>query len=164
MPRHSPRPTAGRKKRLQPHERDVTPPAPVKIPTGLSKAQRVAWRRLAPAAERVGTLTAETVEGFRLLVEVVVQRDEAWAIIARDGLVVFEGKAAHPLATHARQLGQRVESLMSRFALVAPGRAVERPRGEDDENPWAAIDRGAATGTSGFDFYGDANRGPRRVK
>jgi len=47
------------------------------------------------------------------------------------------------LTTHARQLGQRAESLMARYALTAPGRAVERPRARTGDvlSKWEALTR-----------------------
>jgi len=139
MPRHSPRPTAGRRPKQRRADGGTASSGPVEMPAGLSQAESEIWKRLAPPAERLGTLTAETVEGFRLLVEVVVQRDRAWDVLDADGLV-FEGRA-HPVAVHARQLNQRVESLMARFALTAPGRAVDTPRAAESENPWAVFER-----------------------
>ena len=147
MPRHSPRPTAGRPpKTLRLATRSTgTAAAPaktpaVKAPAGLTPEQRVIWRRLAPAALALGTLTNETTHGFRLLVEVIAQRDRAWAVLDAEGLVTPDGRA-HPVSVHARQLNQRVESLMARYALTAPGRAVTKPRGSEPENPWAAMER-----------------------
>jgi len=81
----------------------------------------------------------------------------AWRILDAEGLTVVTptGSRGHPLTTHARQLGQRLESLMAKFAIVAPGRAVERPRQdeEDEVSTWAGVLPKV------HDFYG----GPRRA-
>jgi hypothetical protein len=153
MPAFSPRPTGGRRKALKPQERDFSTPVAVEAPADLTPAQRAAWDRLAPSALRMQTLTPETAHGFRLLVETVCQRDAAWAVLDVEGLTIADAKGApvaHPLAVHARQLGQRVEALLSRFALVAGGRAVERPRQDEAATPskW----KGVLPTT--HDFYG----------
>lgn len=141
MPRHSPRPTGGRRKTLL----SLAPPPSVNpvdvdVPANLTTAERLAWEALAPAARAAGTLVPETVPGFRLLVETVVQRDQAWTVLAKEGLTIDTGLGlrVHPLSTHARQLGQRVESLMAKFALTAPGRRVERPKAAGPSK-WAGI-------------------------
>lgn len=128
MPTLSPRPTGGRRPALAHAQRDLTPPAAVEAPVDLPDAQRATWDRLAPAAMRLRTLRPETVEGFRLLVRVLVDLDEAARILEADGLV--RARTAHRLATHYRSLLQRSESLLSRFGLVAAGRPVEVPRDE----------------------------------
>lgn len=154
MPRHSPRPTAGRRKRLSLEDKAQHAPAVPVAPCDLTAAQHAVWDRLAPAAHGMKTLTPETVPGFRLLVETVVQRDQAWAILDAEGLVVVTpaGSRAHPISTHARQLSQRVESLMAKFALVAPGRAVERPHVDapDELTKWERLTRRP---DSDHDFY-----------
>jgi P27 family predicted phage terminase small subunit len=146
MPTHSQRPTAGRRKALDLRERDAPRPAPIPAPSTLPPAARRIWESLAPAAERMRTLVPESIPGFVLLCETLVQRDEAWARLAADGLTVSTPTGevrAHPLTTHARQLGQRAESLMARYALTAPGRPVERPRAPEDDavSKWERLTR-----------------------
>ncbi|WP_110171705.1 P27 family phage terminase small subunit [Luteitalea pratensis] len=116
----------------------------VTAPTSLSSAELAVWDRLAPSALRMGTLTPETVPGFILLVQTMMARDEAAAVLARDGLVV--NRTVHQVSTHVRQMTQRLESLLSRFSLLPTGRPVERPRPArvDDVDEWE----------SGHDFYG----------
>jgi hypothetical protein len=160
MPRFSPRPTGGRRKRLPLEQRALGSEA-VPVPADLTPAERAAWQRYAPAAQAMLTLTEETMGGFRLLVETAVQRDQAWRLLEAEGLVVPTpaGPRAHPLTTHARQLGQRLESLMAKFALVAPGRAVERPRKEepDELTKWEALSRRPmdddTDDDAGYDLY-----------
>lgn len=139
MPRHSPRPTAGRKPKQPPPGPRVDGPLVVlPPPRDLTRDERAVWRRLAPAAARLGTLVPDTAEGFRLLVEVMVARDTARKLVDDEGLVQ-EG-APHPLLTHIRQLTQRTEALMAKFALTAPGRAVQvQP---SPGRPLSALDRG----------------------
>lgn len=136
MPMHSPRPTAGRRKRLKPDEQAPAPSVVVARPDGLTEAEAAHWDRLAPEAHTMRTLTKETAAGFVLLCQTLTDRDAARAALASDGLTV-DGKV-HPLAVHARQLTQRAESLLSRYSLAATARAVEVPRQEtpiaDDEH------------------------------
>ncbi len=141
MPAHSPRPTAGRRPKAAP--RLPTPPEAVPAPATLTDAERVVWQRLAPAAEALQTLVPETVAGFTLLVQTIVRLEDAWRVLDAEGLTIVTetGSRAHPLTTHARQLGQRVESLMARFGLTAPGRAVERPQAPHIETKWERLTR-----------------------
>ena len=151
MPQFSARPTGGRKRRVdRPTEVVILPP-----PRHLPQAERDLWRRLGPAACRMGTLTAETVEGFVLLVQTVAARDEAARLIATQGLLV-DGEA-HGLLTHYRQLGQRAESLMAKFCLVAPGRPVQRPAATP-VSKWDRILSNPRDEISPHDFYGEARK------
>ena len=162
MPRFSPRPTGGRKRKVdRPTEVVILPP-----PKYLSKEERDAWRRLAPAACAMGTLVPETIAGFVLLAETVAARARAARILDTEGLVI-EG-APHPLLTHFRQLGQRAESLMGKYALTAPGRAVQRPAAKPPSRWDGILSRHPREDdTSPHDFYGDRpqshSRRPRRA-
>lgn len=132
MPRHSPRPTAGRKRKTKPDASHQGPAVPVvvAVPADLTEKERLVWGALAPDAQAMGTLVPETATGFRLLVETVAMRADTRARLDAEGLTVVDSYGnmkAHPLTTHVRQLTQRVEALMAKFALVAPGRQVERP-------------------------------------
>jgi phage terminase small subunit len=160
MPRFSPRPTGGRRKRLPLEQRDLSKQA-VPVPADLTPAERAAWARYAPAAHAMQTLVPETVEGFRLLCETVVLRDTARARLDAEGLTITTPSGelkAHPLCVHVRQLTQRLEALLAKFALVAPGRAVERPRrAEPDEvSKWLGVlpdvEHDSDDGT-GYDLY-----------
>jgi len=128
----SPRPTSGRKRRHPvPWQASSVTARPVTPPADLTVAERARWDRFAPAALRLGTLTDETIEGFRLLCNVAVLRDEAAAVLAAEGLTVQAPNGdikAHPVSVHVRQLTQRLEALMARFLLTAPGRAVDVPK------------------------------------
>lgn len=109
---------------------DDAPVSVVSMPRDLSEAERVVWKRLAPAARRMRTLTAETSEGFRLLVSTVVMRDEARRRLDADGLTVTDARGdvkVHPVAVHARQLTARAEALLGRFLLAAQGKRALRP-------------------------------------
>lgn len=140
MPTNSPRPTAGRRKRLKPSDLAPLPETVVARPDGLTEGEAAYWDRLAPQAHTMRTLTDETSAGFRLLVETLADRDAARAALALDGLTI-DGKV-HPIAVHARQLTQRAESLLSRFLLVATARAVDVPKSpEATANPWATQGR-----------------------
>jgi phage terminase small subunit len=143
MPRFSPRPTGGRRKRLALEQRALGSQA-VPLPADLTPAERAAWERYAPAAHAMKTLVPETAEGFRLLCETVVLRDTARARLDAEGLTISTPSGemkAHPLCVHMRQLTQRLEALLAKFALVAPGRAVERPRKEepDEVSKWLGV-------------------------
>ena len=159
MPRHSLRPTAGRRKALTQDDRDLSARAPIAAPATLTSAERVVWDTLAPAAERMRTLVHESIPGFVLLCQTLVQRDDAWARLAAEGLTVTTPSGevkAHPLTTHARQLGQRAESLMARYALTAPGRPVERPRVPVDDavSKWERLTR-RPEAESDYDSYSE---------
>lgn len=139
----SPRPTAGRRKRLKPDQRE-TGLRHVQRPDDLSAAEQALWDALAPQAERMQTLTPETAAGFRLLVETMAERDAVRAEIRADGWTDGGGQA-HGLSATYRGLLQRVESLLGKFLLVPLARPVEVPRQDDD-----ALD----AWQQGEDFYG----------
>ncbi len=130
MPTHSPRPTAGRKRTVPRPDAVVL----VAAPRTLTPAERAIWRRIAPSACTIGTLTPETSEGFVLLCQTLAARDEAKRAIDAAGLLI-DG-AVNPLCVHYRQLGQRAESLMAKYCLAAPGRPVTRPAATP-VSPWA---------------------------
>ncbi len=135
MPKHSPRPTAGRKPRVdrpEPAAVVVVPP-----PRHLTKAEREIWRRLAKPACRMGTLIEETIPGFELLCQTLAERARAAALLDSQGLLV-DG-AINPVAVHFRQLTQRAEALMVKYAIAAPGRPVERPAVAKPPSKWDGI-------------------------
>lgn len=154
MPRHSPRPTGGRRRSLRSDERDCSRSPNVLPPVDLTAPERAAWERYAPGALAMRTLTRETSEGFRLLVQTAVARDVAAGVLTAEGLMVAPG-IVHPLTTHYRQLTQRLESLLAKFALVAPGRPVVKPKAEkaDDLSKWAGILPQHGEDDDSNDFY-----------
>src|SRR5687768_7149016 len=60
-------------------------PVSAEPPEDLPEDQRAFWTRCAPRALAQGTLTPRTVEAFRLLCEMDVERRETKATIDRDG-------------------------------------------------------------------------------
>jgi hypothetical protein len=120
-------------------------------PEDLPVDQRDFWHRCAVRAIDQGTLTADTVAGFRLLCELDVERQATKATIDRDGRtyikVTIDGAGqehqelkAHPLKSDYAKLSKAVEGLMARFKLAPMGKAEGRQRAQSvAPNPWAQV-------------------------
>lgn len=127
---------AGRK----PQPKTVMVPSPTgrppEAPPDLAAGERAAWRRLAWAAWKAGTLVPGTVAGFRLLCEIEVAWQEARAQLAADGWVT--GGLVHPLASTVCKLAQRRESALKSYGLMAMGKPVTA-RVEEAQKDWRAV-------------------------
>jgi hypothetical protein len=124
----------------------------LKMPAGMTPGQQLAWKEMAPFAEKAGTLVEATVMAFRDLCEVVAMRRSILAQLELDGLMVNQVKVdeetgdrftiglaqAHPLLSHERQYRLREEAGKARFMVLPTG----KPMASDDkpEDPFAEFD------------------------
>jgi terminase small subunit-like protein len=122
-------------------------------PADLPEDQHAFWRMYAPLAMDAGTLTRQTEGAFRLLCELDAEKRATRETIAKDGRTTMGITTdvtsseqhvqikAHPLTSAYRQLAQRVETLMGRFALAPFGKPLEgqRKKGPMTTSPWLAI-------------------------
>lgn len=120
-------------------------------PSDLPEDQQDFWRRNAPRAIAQGTLTGRTVEAFRLLCEMDLERRETKKTIDRDGRtfikVTVDGSGqehqelkAHPLKGDYARLCKSVENLMARFKLAPFGKAEAQVKQKPAAvNAWAAL-------------------------
>lgn len=121
-------------------------------PEDLPAEQREFWHRNASRAIAQGTLTGRTVEAFRLLCEMDVERRETKKTIDRDGRtfikVTVDGAGvehqelkAHPLKSDYSRLCKAVEALLGRFKLAPFGKAetVAKPKAAAAVNPWTKV-------------------------
>lgn len=122
-------------------------------PKDLPEDQHAFWRTYAPLAIDAGTLTNQTEGAFRLLCELDAEKRATRETIAKDGRTTVGITTdvtsseqhvqikAHPLTSAYRQLAQRVETLMGRFALAPFGKPLEGAgkRKPVTTSPWLAI-------------------------
>jgi hypothetical protein len=135
-------------------KRSATSDVAIYIPRDLNAEERLVWRRWAPRAVAKRTLTAQTVGGFRFLVECEVLRRRMETRIDTDGIQIkrmyigldgqerIESVTPHPLLpAYAKQLKQ-VEVLLARFGLLPFGKAEPDLPSATVANPWANLGKG----------------------
>ena len=105
-------------------------------PEGLTDAQQLHWRRLAPLALEQGTLVEATGPGFRELCELLALKDELWAKLARFG---SESKSGLERMRSYTRLSARVDSALARFKLTAFGKPAARQAESKKANPFAGL-------------------------
>lgn len=162
MPRGGSRPGAGRKPKTakvvgmdgKPRA-DVLPPAMqgaaaatasnldpqpslIEPPADLSDPRKAFWREWAPQAIAAGTLTDETVLGFRELAEQYVIKANLATAVEAQAPGWGESLKLWIKAT------QRVDSSMARFKLTALGKSAPPKPKTTTSNPWASIGGPAA--------------------
>lgn len=99
-------------------------------PASLSARAREEWRRLAPIAHEVGTLTARSAKSFELLVEVLATERQARQVVADEGITVKTGKDGvkpHPAVRTMEQARAHAAALMRQFRLEPPKTAAANP-------------------------------------
>ena len=122
------------------------------LPRDLNGDERLIWRRWAPAAILQGTLTQQTISGFRLLVECEVERRRMKDQIDHDGVTVvrmymaldgqerIESITPHPLLPAYTKQQKQVESLLDAVrGLAAFGKAEPALPAAAPANPWANL-------------------------
>lgn len=159
MPRGGARTGAGRKPQ-RPRVQTFTPAvhqggradAAVSLipPEDLPTDEREFWHRYAPNAIEKGTLTPNTLAGFRLLCEMDAEKRKTRAKMDEDGRtflkVTVDGAGvehqelkAHPLTSTYGRLAKAVEALMARFGLAPFGKAEPAARTKPAVNPFAQV-------------------------
>lgn len=93
-------------------------PAP---PGTLSRGAQAEWKRIAPIAHSLGTLTRCDLRAFEMLCECLSSERLARAIVDKDGLTV-DGKA-HPLIKSMETARNQAGRLFSEFGLTPKSRA-----------------------------------------
>ncbi|MEK9724931.1 MAG: hypothetical protein VW405_15805 [Rhodospirillaceae bacterium] len=137
---------------LGPTERMPIASEPAEKPADLPASLEPLWSRLAPLAEKAGTLTAATVDAFVELLEQIRIRAALAAELERDGLtfevVTVDGAGqehrsikCHPALGHHRAVSVRVEQGRQKFLLAPIGRPLLEPAPVED--PFTALLTGA---------------------
>lgn len=108
-------------------------PASVRMPAGMSPAERSYWRRLAPDLIAKGVLTAWDVDAFKDLCIIRARKDAADQDIAERGILVEgrDGLVRNPAVMIASQASLEAARLGARFGLSPSDRAalhVARPK------------------------------------
>ena len=103
------------------------PPGP---PASLSEGAETEWRRLAPVAQRLGTLTQADLRAFELLCETLATEKVAQLAIAAEGMATATGEGGlkpHPAVRIMETARNQAARLLDAFGLTPKGRAtVER--------------------------------------
>lgn len=119
-------------------------------PEDLPADQRDFWHRNAPKAVAQGTLTARTVEAFRMLCELDTERRATKQTIDEQGRTYIkawtdssgqehEELKAHPMVARYDRLSKQVENLLARFKLAPFGKAEMVAKPKPAANPWSAV-------------------------
>ena len=107
----------------EPFEVELAPPVT------LSPAEHAVWVALAPHARRAGTLEPSTAADFAVLVSLVVEARELLEARRAAGW----SDRGFTLATHYRQVVQRLEAKMRGFLLSPIGKPIRPPVVAPDE-------------------------------
>jgi P27 family predicted phage terminase small subunit len=109
-------------------------------PETLSEAGKAEWRRLAPVAVRLGTLTSADLRSFELLAATLATAADAEAIIAREGVTVQAASGnpkSHPACQVLATARGQAEKLLGAFGLHPRGRTgvpIAPPSTDEEEN------------------------------
>lgn len=106
-------------------------------PQSLSEGAKAEWKRLAPAAVGIGSLTAADLRAFELLCVTLATEAEARAVIDREGLTVVAGsggRKAHPAVRLAETARAQAAQLLQAFGLTPRGRqSIDPPPPADSD-------------------------------
>lgn len=108
-------------------------PSLIEPPADLSEPRKAFWREWAPQAIAAGTLTEETVLGFRELAEQYVIKANLATAVENQAPGWGESLKLWIKAT------QRVDSSMARFKLTALGKSAPPKPKTASSNPWASV-------------------------
>ena len=124
-------------------------------PAHLSARAVAEWRRLAPVAIALGTLTEADLRGFELLSETLATEAEARAVVAAEGCAVPTaggGQKPRPEVRVMETARVQAARLLAEFGLTPRGRrGLDPPPRADEESdllrsllarPPAAVERG----------------------
>ena len=106
------------------------PPRRPSPPASLSTRAREEWRRLAPIAHEVGTLSARSAKAFEILCEVLATERQARQVVADEGITVKTGKNGvkpHPAVRTMEQARAQAAVMMRQFRLEPPKTVAGNP-------------------------------------
>ena len=106
-------------------------------PSHLGERAAAEWRRLAPVAAALGTLTEADLRGFELLCETLATEAEARAVIQAEGCATTTaggGAKSRPEVRVMETARAQAARLLAEFGLMPKGRRGldPPPRGDDD--------------------------------
>jgi P27 family predicted phage terminase small subunit len=107
---------------LEPGARLLRTPPP---PASLSEGAAEEWKRLAPVATKLGTLTAADLRAFELCCEMLATERRARSVVDREGLAVPTadgGRKGHPAVKVMETARAQAARLLGDFGLVPRGR------------------------------------------
>ena len=115
-------------------------------PADLSARAAAEWRRLAPVAAALGTLTEADLRGFELLAETLATEAEARAVVEAEGCSVATaggGRKTRPEVRVMETARAQAARLLAEFGLTPKGRRGldPSPRGDDDSEFLRALFR-----------------------
>lgn len=130
-----------RRDRMPKPERGARLTKPPRPPAHLSEGACVQWRRLAPAAVALGTLTTTDLATLGLLAETLATAEAARAIVEAEGFSVATadgGAKAHPAVRIMETARGQARPLLEAFGLTPRARqALDVIRAEPaDNSPW----------------------------
>lgn len=99
---------------------------PPKPPRTISEHVAIEWRRLAPIAQRLGTLTQADLRAFELLAETLATEKLARRQIEADGMSTATGDGGlkpHPSVRVMETARNQAARLLDAFGLTPKGRA-----------------------------------------
>src|SRR5438874_722997 len=111
----------------------MTARPPIRMPSNLSDYGRNEWRRLAPSARRIGTLTPSTARSFELLVETLATERSARELVDEAGITVGTsagGLKPHPAVRTMETARVQAAALLRLFRLD-PGKAAMKAAPDD---------------------------------
>jgi P27 family predicted phage terminase small subunit len=112
-------------------------------PASLSTRARAEWRRLAPIAHEVGTLTARSAKQFELLCEVLSTERQAREIVATEGLTTKSergGAKLHPAARMLEVSRAQAAVMMRQFRLEPPKTPINVPSQKPNgKSTWSSV-------------------------
>src|SRR5918997_6578414 len=108
-------------------------------PAHLSARAAAEWRRLAPVAAELGSLTEADLRGFELLAETLATEAEARAAVEREGHAVPTaggGRKPHPAVRVMETARAQAARLLAEFGLTPKGRRGldPPPRGDEESD------------------------------
>ena len=113
-------------------------------PAHLSARAAAEWRRLAPVAAVLGTLTEADLRGFELLAETLATEAEARAVVQAEGCATTTaggGAKSRPEVRVMETAGAQAARLLAEFGLTPKGRRGldPPPRGDEESDLLRAL-------------------------
>ena len=114
----------------------------VKMPRDLSCGAQEEWKRLAPLAQQLGTLTPTDVPAFCLLCETMATARQCWEEVRTQGytLPLASGsRKPNPVCKTMETARMQASRLLQRFGLTPDARKSSVALGGDDDDHWAGM-------------------------
>lgn len=118
-----------------------TPPRPATLSHDAARE----WRRLAPEAARLGTLTPATARAFALLAELLANESAAAAIVAAEGITVRSAAGTskpNPAMRTLEIARSQALPLLRQFGLLPAGEkaaAAAKQPSPNGKSTWAGV-------------------------